>query len=88
MDTFWKWFAKGSRNGPRGVWNVVNRFLFFHFIAAGAATVLIVSDPVTFAQKALFPAASILIGLSMAWTTRASTILQSKELRDALFTDE
>ena len=87
MDTFWKWFAKGSGKGPRGVWNVMNRFLLVHIGTAGAATFLIVADPVTFAQKALFPASSILIGLSMAWTTRASTILQSKELRDSLFTD-
>jgi hypothetical protein len=87
MDTFWKWFVSGSRSGPRGLWNVLNWFLFLHIVAAGAATYLIVADPVTFAQKALFPAASILIGLSMAWTTRASTILQSKELRDALFSD-
>ena len=87
MDTFWKWFAYGSAKGPRGLYNVLNRFLFVHIGIAVAATWLIVADPVTFAQKALFPASSILIGLSMAWTTRASTILQTKELREALFTD-
>lgn len=85
MDSFWSWFLKGSQKGPRGIWNILNLFLIVHCLIAGSATFLIVNDPVTFAQKALFPASSILIGLSMSWTTRASAILQSKELRERLF---
>ncbi|MDR6853660.1 magnesium-transporting ATPase (P-type) [Sphingomonas sp. BE123] len=52
------------------------------------ATYLIAADPFSFASKALFPAASVLIGMSMAWTTRASTVMQSKDLREALFNDQ
>ena len=88
MDSFWTWFVSGSRKGPRGVRNIANRFLFFHTAIAVAATLLIRNDPFSFAQKALFPASSILVGLSIAWTTRAATILQSKELREKLFSDE
>jgi hypothetical protein len=88
MDSFWDWFLKGSKKGPRGVWNIINWFLIVHLVIAVAATVLIVNDPVSFAQKALFPASSILIGLSMSWTTRASNILQTKDLRDKIITAE
>ncbi|GLV25961.1 hypothetical protein [Sphingobium sp. Cam5-1] len=88
MDTFWKWFAKGSGSAPPGYRNVFNGYILVHGIVAILATFFINSDPFMFAGKALFPAASILIGLSMAWTTRASTILQSKELREALFASD
>jgi hypothetical protein len=73
---------------PAGIYNVFNRFAVVHAAVALGADILIKSDPFTFAGKALFPAASILIGMSMAWTTRASTILHSKDLRDALFNQE
>lgn len=86
MDKFWKWLFKGSREGPRGIKNVLDGYLLVHLIISLLLVALLNNDPVTFAQKALFPACSILIGLSMAWTTRASTILQSKELRERLFT--
>lgn len=57
-------------------------------MVALAATCLVATDPFSFASKALFPASSVLIGMSMAWTTRASTVLQTKDLREALFNDE
>lgn len=86
MDSFWKWLFFGSGSAPAGIRNLFNKFIIAHVIVAICAENFIRSDPFTFAGKALFPAASILIGMSMAWTTRASTILQSKELREALFT--
>lgn len=85
MTNFWKWVFKGVESAPPGYKSIVNAYLFFHVLIALIAQTLIKSDPFIFAGKALFPAASILIGMSMAWTTRASTILQSKELRSALF---
>ena len=88
MDSFWKWLVKGSKKGPRGLWNVINWFLLVHALVAILMTSLVVTDPVSFAQKALFPASSILIGLSMSWTTRASAILQTRELRVSLFTEK
>jgi hypothetical protein len=88
MDTFWKWMLLGSRGGPPGIGNLINLFLPFHLIIAWFATTYVRMDPFQFASKALFPAASILIGMSMAWTTRAATVLQSAELRNALFTED
>lgn len=87
MDSFWKWLFSGSQNGPRGIYNIFNWWLIFHFLIGILATLFIRSDPFTFAGKALFPASSILIGMSMAWTTRASTILQTKDLRKKIFTE-
>lgn len=88
ITTFWKWLILGTKFSPSGIRNVLNFYLLAHAALATIAVSLIKSDPFTFAGKALFPAASILIGMSMAWTTRASTILQSKELREALFKND
>jgi hypothetical protein len=88
MDSFWTWLYKGSKHGPRGIKNILNAYLIVHVSIAALATHLMVADPVVFAQKALFPASSILVGLSMAWTTRAYTILQTKDLREMLFSEQ
>lgn len=88
MITFWTWTLKGSAKAPAGYRNIVNKWILLHILIAVTSTFLIIADPFSFATKALFPASSVLIGLSMAWTTRASTVLQSRELRDALFNEE
>jgi hypothetical protein len=85
MVSFWRWLVRGAPNGPAGIWNVANGYLLLHLAVAWLAINLIRSNPFDFASKALFPAASILIGMSLAWTTRAATILQAGDLRDALF---
>lgn len=79
---------KGSESAPPGIFNIVNEWIIFHILIAIFFSFFAASDPFSFAGKALFPASSILIGISIAWTTRASTILQSKDLRDALFSLE
>ncbi|WP_156930276.1 hypothetical protein [Sphingomonas jaspsi] len=84
---FWKWLFRGGDNSPAGVRNIVNPSLLFHAVVGLIATTSINADPYEFAGKALFPAASILVGLSLAWTTRASTALQNRELREKLITD-
>lgn len=78
----------GARNGPASIFNIVNWYLVIHLVSAFLAVTFIRADPFDFASKALFPAASILVGVSLAWTTRASTLLQAGDLRDALFRDE
>ncbi|MEC3911810.1 hypothetical protein U5A82_15435 [Sphingobium sp. CR2-8] len=88
MTTFWKWLQAGAGKAPAGCRNIVNLWLALHALVALAATYFVATDPFSFASKALFPASSVLIGMSMAWTTRASTVLQTKDLRDALFNDE
>lgn len=85
MVSFWKWFFVGANGGPAGFRNIVNSYLFLHFATSALCLLFINSNPFDFAGKALFPAASILVGMSLAWTTRASTILQSPDLRSALF---
>ena len=87
MDTFWKWFFFGS--GSRaGIRNILNLYFIIHVFVAGFLTATISLDPFAFASKALFPAAAILIGMSMAWTTRAATVMQSEDLRKKIFTKD
>jgi hypothetical protein len=88
MVSFWRWLFRGAHNGPPGIFNVLNWYLVIHLTVGVAAMAFIRSDPFDFASKALFPAASILIGMSLAWSTRAATILQTGDLRTALFRDE
>lgn len=87
IDSFWKWLAVGSQGSSPGWRNIVNLFLPVHLVIGYVCMQLIQTDPYEFARTALFPAASILVGLSLAWTTRASTALQNKNLRDKLITD-
>jgi hypothetical protein len=87
VETFWKWLAIGCPTSQPGWRNLINRFLLVHIVIAAIATVVIKSDPFDFAGTALFPAASILVGMSLAWTTRASTVLQNAELREKLMAE-
>ncbi|WP_222926945.1 hypothetical protein [Sphingomonas gilva] len=66
----------------------MNWYLLIHVTVGVITATFIRSDPFDFAAKALFPAASILIGVSLAWSTRAATILQTGDLRAALFNDD
>lgn len=88
MDTFWIWLIKGSGVSVPGYRNVINLYLLPHLMVGILATILIKQDGFTFAAKALFPASSILIGISLAWTTRASAVFQNAELRQKLFNDQ
>jgi hypothetical protein len=87
MDTFWKWLISGSGASRPGWRNIIGFPLLFHFGVAGVLMLFLKSDPFAFAGKALFPAASILVGMSLAWTTRAATVLQNKDFRERLFND-
>lgn len=80
--TFWKWFWRGTSNSKSGIRLLLNWTLVVHFAVAMLLLLLVRSDPFEFAAKALFPAASILVSMAVAWTSRAATILQDTEFRN------
>lgn len=86
--TFWQWLRRGTGNSLPGWHNLINRFLLVHVLVATTATAIINADPFDFAATALFPAASILVGMSLAWTTRAATVLQNAEFRQRLVSND
>jgi hypothetical protein len=45
-------------------------------------------SPYAFAAKALFPAASILVGMAVAWTSRAAAVLQDEKFRSAVIDND
>jgi hypothetical protein len=45
-------------------------------------------SPYDFAAKALFPAAAILVGMAVAWTSRAAAVLQDEKFRNAVISEE
>lgn len=88
IPTFWIWLIFGIKTAPSGLSSLVNKWLIVHVICAFGLLVFLRVDAYTFAAKTLFPAASILVSMSIAWTARAAAIFQDKELRDRLFSDE
>ena len=44
-------------------------------------------DGFEFAAKTLFPAASILVSMAIAWTARAATVLNDKSFRNKVVSD-
>ncbi|CCA92627.1 hypothetical protein [Novosphingobium sp. PP1Y] len=87
IETFWPWmFSKfGRRTGFR---LLLNWWLLIDFIIAFVLTVFLKVDGFYFAGKALFPAASILVGMSVAWTARAATILNNDKFQERVLSEQ
>ncbi|WP_156000835.1 hypothetical protein [Sphingopyxis sp. MC1] len=85
---FWKWLAIKGLNGKRGITPLFDRWILLHCAIAAALVAFLNIDPFKFAGKALFPAASILVGMAVAWTSRASTILHDAKFREAIISDD
>ena len=88
IQTFWHWLSWGAPNSRPGWSLVLNRWLVLHVGVAVALSLAVKVDPFTFAAKALFPAASILVGMAVAWTSRATAVLQDKSFRSIVITDD
>lgn len=88
IQTFWSWLYRGAGTGKSGL-----RLLFLswripiHATVAISLLCFIKANPFDFAAKALFPAASILVSMAVAWTSRAATILQDAEFRRKVITN-
>ena len=87
IEEFWPWFRNRSRRKV-GYRLLLNRWLVCDAIIAAILTYGLLIDGFGFAAKALFPAASILVGMAFAWTSRASTILNSEDFRSRLITEK
>jgi hypothetical protein len=84
MTTFWPWFFSGVGNAPAGFRSLLSRWLTLDAIIALFCIGFLKSNAFEFAAKALFPAASILVSMAIAWSNRASTVLQSEEFRNSV----
>ncbi|WP_100258991.1 hypothetical protein [Qipengyuania seohaensis] len=83
IEEYWSWFSakSGRKTGYRLLFS---RWTLLDLGVAAALTIGLKLNGFEFAQKALFPAASILAGMAFAWTSRASTILNNAEFRDRI----
>ena len=86
VEGFWPWMLarSGRKTGYRlllSPWLALDAL-----IAAGLVYGLRV-DGFEFAQRALFPAASILVGMAVGWTTRAATIVSDAKFRNNMVSD-
>jgi hypothetical protein len=86
--SFWKWFLRGA-GGTKAGWRLmITPWLLLHASVGCAMYYLMPVSPYDFAAKALFPAASILVGMAVAWTSRAAAVLQDQQFKEAVITDE
>lgn len=82
MSTFWRWFFRGTGEGP-GVLRFWDRWLLPHALIG---VFLAVALPITLKEAAtalLLPVAGIFIGLSFAWGGNAQALLQTSEIENA-----
>lgn len=85
---FWTWLLTKDQNGKRGIAPLFDRWMLLHAAIAVSFVMFLNIDPFAFAGKALFPAASILVGMAVAWTSRASTILHDAKFREAIISED
>lgn len=88
IPTFWKWLLGPHESGGFNITTVFDGWLFFHASIALILLFLLRVTPYEFAAKALFPAASILVGMAVAWTSRAATILQDKNFKSKMISEK
>ncbi len=88
MISFWKWFVRGTGNGP-GIKRFFDSWLLL--VHMPVAIVLSCLLPISLREAAtslLLPVAGVLIGLSFAWGGNAQALLQTEEVEDvAAFKD-
>lgn len=88
IETFWRWLLIRQARGKTGIWTLLNWWLLLDLAVAAAATKFLQVDGFHFAEKGLFPAASILVSMSIAWTARAATIINDDKFRSAVITPD
>lgn len=88
IETFWHWLlfrAEGKSSG----WKLLFGWKNLADVAIAATMTFALSvDGFEFAAKALFPAASIFVSMSIAWTSRAATIINDKNFREKIVRSE
>lgn len=87
IKSFWSWMFS-FRGEKRGLRLLVSWWILIDCLTAGILTFGLNVDGFHFAQIALFPAASILMGMAVAWTAQATVIVSSKDFQDKIITDE
>lgn len=87
MTKFWPWFFTGAGGAPAGFRFLFSRWMIFDFLLAVGCIKFLNANAFDFASKALFPAASILVSMAIAWSNRASTVLQSGDFRAEIIRD-
>lgn len=84
IKEFWPWFFSSPVGRQTGWKLLLTPWLLIDFLVSAFLTRFLVIDGFDFASKALFPAASILVSMAIAWTARASTILNDKTFQAAV----
>ncbi len=73
--SFWRWMAE---SGLRRFWN---RWLIVHALVGAVLAVAVPGRLSNFAGIALMPLASLLVGLTFAWSANAASLLQTDEVQ-------
>lgn len=71
-----------------GIRLLFDRWIIFHACVAAFLVNSLNANPFDFAARALFPAASILVGMAVAWTSRASAIMHDEKFRKRIIAED
>lgn len=88
IRSFWGWFLY-PRPGVKTGWKLLfSAWIILDFCIAIFFSIFLNLDGFKFAEKTLFPAASILVSMAVAWTARASAILNDEKFRSKVVSDD
>lgn len=87
IETFWSWMvAKSGRK--TGFRLLITPWLLLDATVAAFLVEFLQIDGFAFAERALFPAASILVSVAVAWTARASFIISDDDFREKVIASD
>lgn len=87
INEFQSWML--SRDGRKTGYKLLfTPWLFWDLGVGLALTYGLKINAFQFAEKALFPAASILVGMAIAWTARASAIINDRDFQEKVISDD
>lgn len=86
VEGFWQWML--ARSGRKAGYRLLlSPWLAIDGLIAVGLTYWLKVDGFEFAQRALFPAASILVGMALGWTARAATIVSDVKFRQSMISE-
>lgn len=87
FPSFWRWLVALDRDGDRGIYNVIDRWLLFHLLFAFGAGASFSISELDLASKVAVPGAAIMVGLSFAWAGRSASLFQDKGFSEFIIRD-
>lgn len=77
---FWEWLFCGEGRDSPGYVDFVDRWLFFHVLVGIFLSFAVRNDLAEIAKTVTIPFASVLVGITFAWSGNITALLTTKEI--------